>query len=85
MKCDINVPWTALLYEGITTKGEFTRGQLFRFYNHYYICKNIPYSFDDCKEMELTPPSVGIWNEVIPETVSKCNWVYTDEDEMCVL
>lgn len=74
----MDISWTELVWEGKTTKGEFMRGQLFRFYDHYYICNNVPYTLDDCKEMALAPPLVGRWYEIIPNTLKRCEWEYSD-------
>ena len=81
MNDDFKISWTELLWEGKTINGEFMRGQLFRFWNHYYICNNIPYSCDECKEMDVLPPTVGWWHEMIPSTLKKCEWEYKNSDE----
>ena len=78
MDNDFNISWTELLWEGETINGEFIRGQLFRFRGHYYICNNIPLTYEECKRKELMPPKAAWWYEVIPSTLKKCEWEYED-------
>ena len=61
-----------LLYEGETLDGTFIRGQLFCFRGHYYLCANVPYTFDECKQRGLKPPQTGWWYEIKPETIKRC-------------
>ena len=54
------------------------RGQLFRFREHYYICNNIPYTFEECERQGWKPPEAGWWHEMKPNTLKKCEWEYVD-------
>lgn len=74
----MDISWKELLWEGETIEGEFMRGQLFRFQGHYYICNNIPVTYEECVEKDWQPPAVAWWHEMIPNTLRKCEWEYED-------
>ena len=65
---------TELFYEGETLDGTFIRGQLFWFRGHYYICNNVPYTFDECGRQGMKPPQTGWWHEMKPETIKLCEY-----------
>lgn len=75
----MSISYTELLWEGETINGIFMRGQLFRFKEHYYICNNIPVTYEECVEKGWYPPTVGWWHEMNPDTLIKCEWEYVDE------
>lgn len=75
---DFNINWTELLWEGETISGEFIRGQLFRFQEHYYICNNIPVEYKECIENGWYPPTIGWWHKMKPDTLRECKWKYVD-------
>ena len=72
------VPWIELLWEGIAVNGDFVRGQLFRFHDKHYICKNVAYTPIECEDMDALPPTVASWIEVVSSTLKRCDFVMED-------
>lgn len=76
------IDWAELLWQGETMDGTLVKGQLLRMRDHYYICSNIPIEYEKCVSIGWCPPKVGIWCEVKPHTLKRCEQITAEDEDL---